>query len=62
MFEYETPKVVKVKNVPLGIMRFVTQMLIVMFIFAYELWYARGYQEFIEIRSSLTTKVKGLSM
>ena len=62
LFEYETPKVIKVKNVPLGILRLVIQILIIIFTFTYELWYARGYQEFIEIRSSLTTKVKGLSM
>ena len=62
LFEYQTPKVVIVKNVPFGIMRLIIKILVIVFVIGYKLWYSRGYQEFLEIRSSLTTKVKGLSM
>jgi hypothetical protein len=60
-FEYETPKVVTVQNVPLGILRLLLQILVVSFVVFYQLWYARGYQEFTEVEASVTTKVKGFS-
>ena len=61
-FEYETPKVITVKNVPMGILRLVLHTTCISFILLYQLWYARGYQEFTEVDSSLTTKIKGFSM
>ena len=60
-FEYETPKVVTVKNVPLGILRLSLQVIVTGFVVFYQLWYARGYQEFAEVEASVTTKVKGFS-
>ena len=62
LFENETTKVVKVKNVPLGILRIIVHSIVVAFVIVYELWYARGYQEFAIVETSLTTKVKGHSM
>ena len=61
-FEYETPKVVTVQNVPLGILRLLLQTTVIAFVVIYQLWYARGYQEFAEVETSLTTKIKGFSM
>ena len=61
-FENETAKVVVIKNVPLGILRIILQCIVVSFVIVYELWYARGYQEFAVVETSLTTKVKGHSM
>ena len=60
-FEYETPKVVKVRNVPLGIARLILQTCIIIFVLVYQLWYARGYQEFTVVETSQTTKLKGFS-
>ena len=60
-FLSETPKVVAVKSVPLGILRLALNISLVIFVFVYELWYARGYQNFIQVHSSTTVKVKGLS-
>ena len=60
-FLSETPKVVAVKSVPLGVLRIVLNISLVAFVFVYEFWYARGYQNFIEVHSSTTVKVKGLS-
>ena len=62
IFEYETPKVITVKNVPMGILRLILQSCVVAFVVVYQLWYARGYQEFGEVEASVTTKVKGFSM
>lgn len=62
IFEYETPKVLSVKNIPLGILRLVLHILCISFVVLYQLWYARGYQEFTEVETSLTTKIKGFSM
>ena len=61
-FEYDTPKVVNVRNVPMGILRLVLHFGVIGFVVVYQLWYARGYQEFGEVESSLTTKIKGFSM
>jgi len=49
------------QNVPLGILRLLLQILVVSFVVIYQLWYARGYQEFAEVEASVTTKVKGFS-
>ena len=61
-FYNTTPKVVSVKNVPLGILRLALNISLVIFVFVYEFWYARGYQNFTEVQTSVTIKVKGLSM
>ena len=34
------------------------QILVILFVGVYQLWYAQGYQEFAGIESSVTTKVK----
>ena len=60
-FEYDTPKVVNVRNVPMGILRLVLHTGCISFVVLYQLWYARGYQEFGDVESSLTTKIKGFS-
>ena len=62
LFEYETPKAVIVKNYPMGVLRLVLHTSCLCFIFLYQLWYARGYQEFAVVETSLTTKIKGFSM
>ena len=61
LFEYETPKVIIVKNYPMGIIRLALHTSCLCLIFLYQLWYARGYQEFASVETSLTTKVKGFS-
>ena len=59
---FETSKVVRIKNVPLGILKIILQILVILFVVFYQLWIARGYQEFATVETSLTTKVKGISM
>ena len=61
IFEYETPKVVTVKNIPMGIIRLLTGKICICFLVFYQLWYSRGYQGFCNVESSLTAKVKGIT-
>ena len=61
-FKYETPKVITVKNVPMGILRLVLQAACIGFIVIFQLWYSRGYQTFLDVEASVTTKVKGFSL
>ena len=61
IFAYETPKVITVKNVPMGILRLILQTMVICFVLFYQLWCARGYQEFDTVEASITTKVKGFS-
>ena len=62
IFEYDTPKVITVKNVPMGILRLILQSSVMCFLVIYQLWYSRGYQQFCDVESSITAKVKGFAM
>ena len=62
IFEYDTPKIVTVKNVPMGILRLILQTSVICFLVLYQLWYSRGYQTFCGVESSLMIKVKGFAM
>ena len=62
LFEYETPKVIKIRSVPLGILRLLLKIGVVIFVIVYELWYCRGYQEFTSIESCNSLKIKGFAM
>ena len=57
MMEYETPKVVTVHNPLIGFLRRTLQLGVLLYVFLYQLYYAKGYQEFAGIESSVTTKV-----
>ena len=61
IFYNETPKVVRIRNTPLGILKITLQFCVILFVVVYELWLAHGYQEFSTVETSLTTKVKGTS-
>ena len=63
IFEYETPKVITINNVPLGILRLLLQSACISFIVFYQLWLSRGYQDVYQLQESSTLiKVKGSSM
>ena len=57
LFEYETPRFVTVRYLPLGILKIITQICVLVFVVVYEMYYAKGYQTFANVRSSVTTKV-----
>ena len=62
---YELQKIIKIeldmKYSP-KFYRLLLQTTVIAFVVIYQLWYARGYQEFAEVEASVTTKVKGFSM
>ena len=55
--EYETPRVVTVRHIPLGILKLVMQISVLAFVLVFQLWHAKGYQTFAQVESSVTTKV-----
>ena len=57
LFEYETPRVVTLRHVHLGILRLLLQVSVLAFVLLYQLWYTKGYQSFDVVSSSVTTKV-----
>ena len=62
VFEYETPKVITIQNVRLGILRLLLQSACISFIVFYQLWISRGYQDVYLLQESSTfCKVKGSS-
>ena len=77
VFEFETPKALKVKSlpkdhwffdgsnnfpIPMGSLRLICHGLVFAFLIFFQLCYSRGYQRFGTAESSATTKIKGFSM
>ena len=56
--EYETPRVVTVRHYPLGVMKLIMQVCILVFVLGFQLWQEKGYQTFAPVESSVTTKVR----
>merc|ERR1712141_282820 len=46
--EYETPRVVTVRHIPLGILKLVMQISVLAFVLVFQLWHAKGYQTFAQ--------------
>ena len=44
LIEYETPRLVKVHNVGLGVVIRVSQILVITYVASYAIFYERGYQ------------------
>lgn len=86
LFSYETPKIVQIKSILIGVISRLIQLTIIAYIIGYDFFifqksyfifffsskslfiefhryvlvYKKGYQEFSEVESSVTTKVKGI--
>lgn len=61
MIEYETPRLVKIHNRKVGLVRRIIQLCIILYVALYALWLQKGYQEFGRVESSVTTKIKGVT-
>lgn len=61
VIEYETPRLVRIHNRKLGLVRRLIQFSIVMYVLVYALWLQKGYQEFSRVESSVTVKIKGVT-
>ena len=61
IIEYETPRLVRIHNRKLGLVRRLIQFSIVCYVLLYALWLQKGYQEFTRVESSITVKIKGVT-
>jgi len=61
IIEYETPRLVRIHNRKLGLVRRLIQFSIVCYVLVYALWLQKGYQEFTRVESSITVKIKGVT-
>ncbi|CAL1272479.1 unnamed protein product [Larinioides sclopetarius] len=62
LFSYETPKIVQIKSILVGVISRLIQLIIIAYIIGYAIIYQKGYQEFSDVESSVTTKVKGIAL
>ena len=60
--EYETPRVVTVRYVPLGVLKHIVQILVVVVYITYHLLYSKGFHSFAQVKSSVTTKVLNITI
>ncbi|GAB6019846.1 hypothetical protein CHUAL_001386 [Chamberlinius hualienensis] len=60
-FEYNTPQVVHIRSKKIGLLSRLVQLCIISYVIGFVIIYKKGYQEFSEISSSVTTKLKGVA-
>ncbi|XP_038059541.1 P2X purinoceptor 4-like [Patiria miniata] len=58
--EYDTQKIVHIKNKTIGLLNRLIQLAIIGYIIGYAIIYKKGYQSTDDVISSVTTKVKGV--
>ncbi|UJR13615.1 hypothetical protein I4U23_000628 [Adineta vaga] len=60
---YETPKIISITSLPIAITCRIVQLLILIYAFAYILWYKRGYQDRdASLLSSVTLEANGIGV
>ncbi|XP_077995539.1 P2X purinoceptor 4-like isoform X3 [Glandiceps talaboti] len=59
--EYDTPKIVHIKSKKVGFINRIIQLAIITYIVGWVIVYKKGYQDFDDVVSTVTTKVKGVS-
>ncbi|OQV14284.1 P2X purinoceptor 4 [Hypsibius exemplaris] len=59
-FKYDTPRLVSVHSVSVGLLNRVVQISIIAYVVGFALIYEKGYQQTDTLESTVTTKVKGL--
>ncbi|XP_070535260.1 P2X purinoceptor 4a-like [Ptychodera flava] len=59
--EYQTPKIVRINRKKIGILYRLIQLAVIVYILGYVIILSKGYQEFDDVVSTVTTKVKGVS-
>ncbi|CAH8562070.1 P2X purinoceptor 4 [Schistosoma haematobium] len=60
LFEYETPKLVQISNIRIGVTQRLLQLVILIYVVCWVMIYEKGYQENDIAKSAVTTKVKGV--
>ncbi|KAI0212138.1 P2X purinoceptor 4 [Lamellibrachia satsuma] len=59
-FEYDTPKIVHISSKTVGVINRLIQLVILAYLIGYVIVWKKGYQEFDQVESAVTTKVKGV--
>ncbi|BFZ18372.1 hypothetical protein BsWGS_21410 [Bradybaena similaris] len=59
-FEYDTPRIVHIRSKKVGIINRFIQLVIIGYVIGYVIVYKKGYQEFDNVQSAVTTKLKGI--
>ncbi|BFZ05471.1 hypothetical protein BsWGS_08509 [Bradybaena similaris] len=59
-FEYNTPRIAHIKDTTIGATNRCIQFLIIGYIIGYAIVYKKGYQDVDNVKSAVTTKVKGI--
>ncbi|XP_072443589.1 P2X purinoceptor 4-like isoform X3 [Chiloscyllium punctatum] len=62
ILEYDTPRIVLIKNRKVGMINRVVQLAILAYVIGWVLVWQKGYQEFDSTIGSVTTKVKGITI
>ncbi|TPP63839.1 P2X purinoceptor 4 [Fasciola gigantica] len=60
LFEYETPKLVQISNLKIGVAHRIIQLIILIYVVCWVLMYEKAYQYNDEAKCAVTTKVKGV--
>ncbi|XP_044296546.1 P2X purinoceptor 4 isoform X2 [Varanus komodoensis] len=62
LFEYDTPRIVTIKSRKVGLMNRLVQLAILAYVIGWVFVWEKGYQETDSVVSSVTAKVKGITM
>ena len=58
-FEYDTPKIVHINSKRVGVLSRLVQACIIAYVIGFVIVYKKGYQKFDDVKSAVTSKVKG---
>ncbi len=56
-FEYDTPRIVHIESKKVGIISRIVQVAVLSYIIGYVIVWQKGYQQFCDVESAVTTKV-----
>ena len=59
-FEYDTPRIVHIRSKKVGVINRFIQLVIIGYVIGYAIVWKKGYQEFDDVQSAVTTKLKGV--
>lgn len=61
-FEYDTPRIVHIQSKKVGVINRFIQLCIIGYVIGFAIIFKKGYQDFDNVQSVVTTKVKGIVM
>ncbi|KAL5017512.1 hypothetical protein ScPMuIL_007101 [Solemya velum] len=61
-FEYDTPRIVHIRSKKVGVINRFLQLCIIGYVIGFAIVFKKGYQDFDDVQSAVTTKVKGVAL